>query len=116
MLSVVLKGIVQWIILVECEKKTTKIIANSTPEILQPFKDKMEAFLEKSRTQQEAECDNVEECHKMFVVTMKMYLFKPKSGTLESVTPSAFFELWFPFCVDFKDIYKKEMFRVEIER
>lgn len=100
----------------ECEKKTEKIIANSTPENLQPFKDKMEAFLEKSQTQHETECENLEECHKLFMATMKGYLFKPKGGTLETFAPSGFFELWLPFCADFKDIYKKEVIRMQMEK
>lgn len=100
----------------ECEKKTEKIITNSTPENLQPFKEKMEAFLEKSQTQLSTECENLEECHKLFISTMKLYLFKPKTGTLESFAPGGFFEFWLPFCVDFKDIYKKEIVKVQVER
>ncbi|XP_050293349.1 formin-2-like isoform X2 [Anthonomus grandis grandis] len=102
--------------LYECERKTEIIIGNSSPDNLQPFKDKMETFLEKSRSQLENECQNLEECHKQFIATMKVYLFKPKSGSLENFAPSAFFELWLPFCIDFKDIYKKEIMRIQIEK
>ncbi|XP_066252112.1 protein cappuccino-like isoform X1 [Euwallacea similis] len=102
--------------LTECETKTEKIIANSTPENLQPFKEKMETFLEKSRVQHETECQNLEECHKLFITTMKLYLFKPKSGAMETFAPAGFFELWLPFCVDFKDIYKKETIRIQTEK
>lgn len=100
----------------EIEKKTEKIINNSTPEILQPFKDKMETFLEKSRVQHETENQNLEECHKLFISTMKLYLFKPKGGSLETFAPGGFFELWLPFCADFKDIYKKEIIRLQMEK
>ncbi|CAG9772988.1 unnamed protein product [Ceutorhynchus assimilis] len=100
----------------ECEKKTEKIIANSTSENLQPFKDKMEAFLEKSHLQHKTECENLEECHKLFIATMKMYLFKPKKGPLNAFAPSGFFELWLPFCADFKDIYKKEIITIQVEK
>ncbi|XP_076265744.1 formin protein cappuccino isoform X1 [Rhynchophorus ferrugineus] len=100
----------------ECEKKTERIVNNSTPENLQPFKDKMEAFLEKSHTQLETECESLELCHKLFISTMKLYLFKPKKGTIETFAPGGFFEYWLPFCVDFKDIYKKEVIRLQVEK
>ncbi|ENN75324.1 hypothetical protein D910_06612 [Dendroctonus ponderosae] len=100
----------------ECAKRTEKIIANSTPDNLQPFKDKMETFLEKSRIQYDVEYEKLDECHKVFIATMKVYLFKPKSGPLEAVTPANFFEMWLPFCLDFKDIYKKELMRMHVAR
>lgn len=76
----------------------------------------METFLEKSRIQYDVEFDKLEECHKVFLATMKVYLFKPKSGPLDAVTPANFFEMWLPFCLDFKDIYKKELMRMHVAR
>ncbi|KAJ8972049.1 hypothetical protein NQ317_001519 [Molorchus minor] len=99
-----------------CETKYERIIAASTPENLQPFKDKMTAFLEHSKKQLASEFESLEECHRQFILTMKFYLFKPKSGTLESFPPNSFFELWLQFCVDFKDIFKKELIRLEKEK
>ncbi|XP_018575430.1 protein cappuccino isoform X2 [Anoplophora glabripennis] len=99
-----------------CETKSQKIIEASNPENLQPFKDKMTAFLEHSKKQLATEFESLEDCHKQFISTMKFYLFKPKSGTLEAFPPNSFFELWLQFCIDFKDIFKKELMRLEKEK
>lgn len=92
------------------------MIDASTPENLQPFKEKMSTFLENSKKQLASEIENLEECRSRFSTTMKFYRFKPKTGTLETVPPSEFFELWFQFCVDFKDIFKKELIKMENEK
>lgn len=76
----------------------------------------MSTFLENSKKQLAAQMDNLEECKVRFINTMKFYHFRPKSGTLETLPPSEFFELWFQFCVDFKDIFKKELIRMEKEK
>nr|CAI5839787.1 unnamed protein product [Callosobruchus analis] len=99
-----------------CKRTTQKIIEASSPENLQPFKDEMTAFIDTSKKQLSAEFETLDECHKQFVDTMKFYLFKPKTGTLEAFPPNAFFELWLPFCIDFKDIFKKELIRIEKEK
>ncbi|XP_049823318.1 formin-2-like isoform X3 [Aethina tumida] len=100
----------------DCERCTEKVIQASTEENLQPFKDKMTNFLENSKKHLAAEFENLEDCQQEFIKTMKFYLFKPKTGTLESYPPNSFFELWLPFCVDFKDIFKNELIRLEKER
>ncbi|KYB25505.1 cappuccino [Tribolium castaneum] len=102
--------------LTECEKKIQKVIDSSNPDNLQPFKDKMTTFLEHSKKQLATEFENLEECKVKFIKTMKFYLFKPKSGTLEDYPPNSFFEMWLPFCIDFKDIFKKELIRMEKEK
>ncbi|CAH1110622.1 unnamed protein product [Psylliodes chrysocephalus] len=99
-----------------CECKSRKILETSTVENVQPFKDKMTAFLEQSKKQMATEWENLEECHKQFIATMKFYLFKPKKGPLETFSPDLFFELWLPFCDDFKNIFKKELIRLEKEK
>lgn len=76
----------------------------------------MTAFLEQSKKQMATEWENLEECHKQFIATMKFYLFKPKKGPLETFSPDLFFELWLPFCDDFKNIFKKELIRLEKEK
>lgn len=76
----------------------------------------MTAFLEHSKKQLASEFENLDDCHRKYVATMRFYLFKPKTGTLETFPPSSFFELWLPFCVDFKDILNKELLRLEREK
>ncbi|XP_044753972.1 protein cappuccino-like isoform X2 [Coccinella septempunctata] len=99
-----------------CENKSKKVIENSQPENLQPFKDKMTTFIEHSKKQLILEHENLEECRSEFIQTMKFYLFQPKTGTLENFPPNSFFELWLSFCIDFKDIFKKELIRMETEK
>ncbi|KAG5883167.1 hypothetical protein JTB14_010303 [Gonioctena quinquepunctata] len=99
-----------------CTNKSQKIIEASTPDNLQPFKDKMTTFLENSEKQLASEFESLKECHEQFISTMKFYLFKPKSGALEAFPPNSFFELWLQFAIDFKDIFKKELIRLEKEK
>lgn len=88
---------------------------SSTPENLQPFKEKMDNFLQSAKQHLTTELDSLEECKTKFISTMKYYQFRPKSGALETYPPSDFFELWLQFCRDFKDIWKKELIRIEKE-
>jgi len=99
-----------------CENRTKKVLDASNPENLQPFREKMENFLEDAKKHLTAEMDNLEECKTKFMNTMKFYQFKPKSGSVESCSPSDYFELWLQFCKDFKDIWKKELIRLEKEK
>lgn len=99
-----------------CEVRTKKVIASSTTEYLQPFKEKMETFLEDATKQLNGQNKNLEECKIKFIRTMKYYQFRPKSGTLETFPPNDFFELWLQFCKDFKDIWKKELIRLEKQK
>lgn len=99
-----------------CESRMQKVVDNSTPENLQPFKEKMTSFLENAKKRLNTEVENIEECKTKFVQTMQYYNFKPKKGTLETFPPNDFFELWLDFCIDFKDIFKKELIRLEKEK
>lgn len=92
------------------------MISASSEENLQPFKDKMTSFLEIAEKQLNAEKDNLTECQNKFIKTMKFYQFSPKSGPLEDCQPKDFFGLWSQFCIDFKDIWKKEEQRIIKEK
>jgi formin 2 len=50
----------------------------------------------------------LEECTKSFVECMKFYKFSPKKGKVEDAKPEEFFSIWYPFCDDYKNIWKKE--------
>ncbi|XP_044733985.1 protein cappuccino-like isoform X2 [Chrysoperla carnea] len=100
----------------ECVKTTAKVIAASNESNLQPFKDKMESFIEVAKKYLNNEMESLEECRSKFIETMKFYQFRPKSGTLEDCQPEDFFVLWSSFCVDFKDIWKKEQNRILNEK
>ena len=50
----------------------------------------------------------LEECKKGFISCMLFYKFAPKKGKLEDAKPEEFFSIWYPFCDDYKNIWKKE--------
>lgn len=62
------------------------------------------------------EQESMEEAKVVFVRTMKKYLFRPKTGKLEEYPPNSFFDLWLPFCLDFRDIFQEELLRIKKER
>lgn len=76
----------------------------------------MSEFIDVANKRLQTECDDLKESKLIFIATVQFYQFKPKSGTLETFPPHDFFELWLPFCVDFKDIWKKEFIRLEKEK
>uniref|UniRef100_A0A8C6KGD1 FH2 domain-containing protein n=1 Tax=Nothobranchius furzeri TaxID=105023 RepID=A0A8C6KGD1_NOTFU len=76
----------------KCEKNVQKVCSDSPEELLQPFKDKMEAF------------------------DLVLYFgLKPKPGEKE-VTTSHLFMLWFEFCADFKSRWKRENKNISKQR
>ncbi|XP_075225128.1 formin protein cappuccino isoform X3 [Lycorma delicatula] len=103
--------------LIGCEKKMSVVIQGSTEENLQPFKDKMEKFISTAKKQLADEYENLDDCKKKFILTLRFYQFQPKGSVgLEDVTPKDFFPLWSPFCYDFKDLWKKEQQRMIKEK
>ncbi|XP_070509313.1 protein cappuccino-like isoform X2 [Chironomus tepperi] len=93
----------------ECKKTTEKVIAASAEEHVQPFKDKMEAFLTMATKKIESRLLKVEECKVLFIKTLKFYKYMAKSGTIDETTPAQFFEYWTSFTSDFNMIFKKEI-------
>lgn len=76
---------------------------------MEPFKSKMEEFIEHATKVVEKLYKELDDCRDMFLETMKFYHYSPKTGTIESCTPKTFFEHWTNFTNDFKDIMKKEI-------
>lgn len=101
---------------IECNNRAQKVIDASTPENLEPFKEKITTFLDCARKRLSTENENLKECREIFISTMTFYHFRAKQGNLNDVTPVEFFDLWFQFCKDFKDIWKKECAKIEKER
>ncbi|XP_072545897.1 formin-like isoform X3 [Salminus brasiliensis] len=101
--------------LTACEKNMQKVCANSTEEHLQPFKDKMEAFIATAQTEYAAEDDRLNAAQKSFQDMVAYFGLKPKSGEKE-VAPNYVFMLWFEFCNDFKNTWKRESKNISKER
>ncbi|XP_038073094.1 uncharacterized protein LOC119741421, partial [Patiria miniata] len=89
-----------------CEGKMVKVLKSSAEEHLQPFKDKMEAFLSQAKDDVGITEEKLEETVTKFDYLSKSYCVKPKSN--EELTPNYLFSLWAPLCKDFKDLWKKE--------
>lgn len=94
---------------IECKETTEKVIQSSTADNLQPFKDKMESFLEEASGRVESKFVKLEKSQIMFKRTIKFYKFQPKSGSFDDCTPQQFFELWSPFVNDFRAIWNKHV-------
>jgi len=109
----------------ECEKvkrqlekaksSTTKIFEQSPEELREPFQGHMVAFLTSAEGQLGDLGELLEDCQRRFLHTMRFYKFMPKMGKLEEAKPADFFCLWFPFCQDYKNLWKKEQVRVQRE-
>ena len=89
-------------------KKVEKISKESPEEVKEPFNTEMVKFVHKASTEVKHLSNYVEECAKKFIDCMKFYKFTPKKGKLEDVKPADFFNVWYIFCEDYKNIWKKE--------
>ncbi|KAK6481194.1 formin-1-like [Huso huso] len=98
-----------------CEKEITVVCKNSSEEHLQPFKEKMETFVQNAHQEHCAEEDNLKTALGSFEDTVRYFGVKPKSGDKE-ITPNVVFMLWFEFCNDFKNVWKRENKNISKER
>ncbi|CDQ71316.1 unnamed protein product [Oncorhynchus mykiss] len=107
--------------LTACEKDVQKVCANSSEENLQPFKEKMEAFVSTGD-------EMFSHCRlslrsllfplflpHSFLDMVSYFGLKPKSGEKE-VAPGYVFMLWYEFCSDFKNTWKRESKNISKER
>ncbi|XP_052352854.1 formin-like isoform X3 [Oncorhynchus keta] len=101
--------------LTACEKDVQKVCANSSEENLQPFKEKMEAFVSTVQKDHTAEDDRLKAAQKSFLDMVSYFGLKPKSGEKE-VAPGYVFMLWYEFCSDFKNTWKRESKTISKER
>ncbi|XP_043267190.1 uncharacterized protein [Venturia canescens] len=99
----------------ECTKKSA-IVTEADPENSIPFREKMDCFLNRARTELSSEKECFQEARAKFKAVMQFYQFVPKGATLDTADPKDFFLLWLSFCKDFKDIWKKEQQRIRKER
>ncbi|XP_043930090.1 formin-1 [Protopterus annectens] len=98
-----------------CEKKAASVCRQSPEEYLQPFKDKMEAFIKKAKEELKTEKTSLENAQKSFDESVEYFGIKPKPGE-KDITPNYFFMLWYEFCSDFKSVWKQESKTISKER
>ncbi|KAM4770988.1 formin-2-like [Rhinophrynus dorsalis] len=93
--------------LVACKTEASKVYQNSLEEHLQPFKDNIEEFLNKAKTEHEDAEILFAEVHSSFLEISSYFCMKPKNGEKE-VSPDSLFSIWYEFSTDFKACWKKE--------
>ncbi|RWS31951.1 protein cappuccino-like protein [Leptotrombidium deliense] len=76
----------------------------------EPFKSRMQRFLEKAYESLKEQEDNLNECIKKFPEMIAFFKWKPKSSN-QADACKEFFAIWLPFSSDFKDIFMKEIHR-----
>lgn len=98
-----------------CEKDVQKVCANSSEEHLQPFKERMDDFLSAAQEQHATEDNRLDAAHKRFQEMVSYFGLRPKSEE-KDVAPSYVFMLWYEFCCDFKNTWKRESKTISKER
>ncbi|KAK2855956.1 hypothetical protein Q5P01_004691 [Channa striata] len=93
--------------LTRCQKDIESVCADSPEEHLQPFKDKMEAFVLSAQKEHGQTSCHLTTVQRSFQDLVVYFGLKPKAGDKE-VTAGHFFTLWFEFCADFKARWKRE--------
>lgn len=101
--------------LTACEKDVQRVCANSSDENLQPFREKMEAFLTTAQKDHAAEDDRLTAAQESFQDMVSYFGLKPKSGE-KDVAPNFVFMLWYEFCSDFKNTWNRESKNISKER
>ncbi|KAF7230921.1 formin isoform X2 [Nothobranchius furzeri] len=99
----------------KCEKNVQKVCSDSPEELLQPFKDKMEAFVLSARKEHAEMSYQLTTAQQSFQDLVLYFGLKPKPGEKE-VTTSHLFMLWFEFCADFKSRWKRENKNISKQR
>lgn len=90
-----------------CSAETDKVCKLSSEENLQPFKDKMDDFLNKAKTELETQDKQLADTQKIFLELSVSFSVKPKAGEKE-VSPNTFFSIWHEFSSDFKEQWKRQ--------
>ncbi|CDQ66538.1 unnamed protein product [Oncorhynchus mykiss] len=75
----------------------------------------MEAFVSTAQKDHTAEDDRLNAAQKSFLDMVGYFGLKPKSGEKE-VAPGYVFMLWYEFCSDFKNTWKRECKNISKER
>lgn len=101
--------------LTACEKNVEKVCHKASEEHIEPFQSKMNDFITTARKDHLKEEDELNAAQKRFLDVVKYFGLKPKTGETE-VTPNYVFMLWFEFCNDFKNTWKKQSKNISKER
>ncbi|KAI4872393.1 hypothetical protein NFI96_029865 [Prochilodus magdalenae] len=98
-----------------CEKDVMSVCSKTSQIYIQPFKEKMEAFIATAENEQKAAEHHLILAQKSFRDLVEYFGLRPRSGE-KDVLPGHVFMLWFEFCNDFKTRWKKENKAISKER
>ncbi|KAJ8007326.1 hypothetical protein DPEC_G00116370 [Dallia pectoralis] len=98
-----------------CENDVQKVCSSSSEEHLQPFKEKMEAFILTAHKKLKEADSQLMLAQKRFYDLVMFLGLKPKSGK-DDMETGHFFMLWFEFCTDFKTRWKRENKNISKEK
>uniref|UniRef100_A0A1A8VC57 Formin 2 n=5 Tax=Nothobranchius furzeri TaxID=105023 RepID=A0A1A8VC57_NOTFU len=90
-----------------CSAETEKVYKLSSEENLQPFKGKMEEFLNHAKLELETQEKQLADTQKIFLGLSVSFSVKPKAGE-KDVSLNTFFSIWHEFSTDFKEQWKKQ--------
>ncbi|XP_061915097.1 formin-2 [Entelurus aequoreus] len=93
--------------LTACSRETDKVCKLSSEDNLQPFKDKMAAFVSQAQLDLEAQEKQLADTQKTFLELSVSFSVKAKAGEKE-VSPNTVFSIWHQFSTDFKEQWKKQ--------
>nr|XP_023647966.1 formin-like [Paramormyrops kingsleyae] len=101
--------------LAACEKDVQKVCRNTLVEHLQPFKDKMEAFVLKANMELNELNNCLTSAQQSFQEMVSYFDLKSTLGEKE-VTPNFIFMLWFEFSNDVKRAWEQEKKQLCLEK
>lgn len=91
------------------------VIDSSTEDNEQPFRNISEDFVQNATNKIDYQFQQLKTCKVVFREMLDYFKHIPKTGTIDECTPIQFFELWTNFCIDFRDLWKKELAAINAE-
>jgi len=95
-----------------CEGRVTVVIDTSSPEQLEPFREKMTKFLSQATDKMKEMRESFVHTKGKFNDTLAFFDFAPNKSGNDSQPALEFFSTWSEFCQDFKTIWRNEQQKI----
>ena len=92
----------------EVQLQLKKIDEAASEDIREPFKTQMEEFCGNASDKIEKLSYQVRKTQKIFFDCLNYFKYMPKKGKIEETKPIDFFESWYQFSEDLKNLWKLE--------